>query len=934
VSTVATQTKKAATASNGGAPRPETAERYLVVNADDFGRTPGINRGVVRAHERGIVTSASLTVRWPAAAEAAAYARRRRALGVGLHVDIGEWVYEDGEWQRSYEVVATDDAAAVAAEVERQLAEFRRLVGRDPTHLDSHQSAHRQVPLDRILLDLARRLRVPLRHYAPDVRFCGAFYGQTSRGDAYRKGVTVEALLHLLGTLEPGMTELRCHPGEDERWEGPYREERPLELATLCTATVRDHVVCSGIELRSFGDLRDRLDFDTAAWSRHCRKHGIEAYNGGDFRESRTWFTRALDLHGSSKWALLWLARSELKLGNLDASHAAVSAALDYAPGWAPAGLHLVDLLSRQGRRDESIALLEELRVTHRHEADVVRRVTNRLLHLKEYGATIRAAEDLLALSPDDEEGLAVRDLARWRSGEEAEAQVEATTPSVARAAAQLYLEVGDPMTAWTSVRKIASEHLDQAILNRIGNALRRAGYISAARDVFEVARANDPTNARARHHCQVLAGEVHVLTGEWTPPRVRRPRRFRPVRGRILHVVGQSLPHAQVGYTIRTQHITRAQLEVGLEPHVVTRLGFPWDQGVTDTGELEEVDGIAYHRLRPSGETPIRLDEQLAQSIEHTAELVRELRPALLHAASDYRNAQVALELGRTFRLPVVYEVRGFWEETRLVAQGAGAIDRECYRWHREREATSARAVDHVVTLAEVMKAELIERGVAPERISVVPNAVDVNRFAPIERDAALAATLGLPPGAAVLGYVSTLSPYEGIDVLVDAVAELRRRGRRVYGLLVGDGESRAALETRVEALGLSDAVLFTGRVPHADVARYYGLIDIFVVPRTPDRVSNLVTPLKPVEAMATGRAVVVSDVRGLAELVEDGVTGLVFRPGDPDHLADVVEPLLEDRARIEQLGIAARAWVCDGRTWHRNGERYLELYHSLGAA
>jgi predicted glycoside hydrolase/deacetylase ChbG (UPF0249 family) len=222
--------------------------RSLVVNADDFGRTAGINRGVARAHEQGIVTSASLMVRYPAAAEAADYARSHRELGVGLHVDLGEWQYGDGGWHAVYELEPTAD------EVQRQLEQFRRLVGEDPTHIDSHQHVHREEPAASVCRDLARRLAVPVRHFGSS-RYLGAFYGQTEDGSALHENVSVDGLVGLIESLPEGVTELCCHPGEPEGLASAYLYERKLELETLCHPRVQAAIDEQGVELCSFRDV-------------------------------------------------------------------------------------------------------------------------------------------------------------------------------------------------------------------------------------------------------------------------------------------------------------------------------------------------------------------------------------------------------------------------------------------------------------------------------------------------------------------------------------------------------------------------------------------------------------------------------------------------------------------------------------------------------
>jgi chitin disaccharide deacetylase len=229
-----------------------TAERYLIVNADDFGQSASINRGIVKAHICGIVTSASLMVRWPTAAAAAAYARAHPDLDLGLHVDFGEWVYRCGKWEPLYTVVPLQDATAIAVEVCRQVAAFHRLVGRDPSHLDSHQHIHLREPIRTVLIEMALKLTVPLRHCTPYIRYRGDFYGQTAEGAPLPDAISVEKLITILKTLPPGYTELGCHPGEGEDLDSIYCGERAVELRVLCDPRVRAAVKAIGIELRSF----------------------------------------------------------------------------------------------------------------------------------------------------------------------------------------------------------------------------------------------------------------------------------------------------------------------------------------------------------------------------------------------------------------------------------------------------------------------------------------------------------------------------------------------------------------------------------------------------------------------------------------------------------------------------------------------------------
>lgn len=227
----------------------------LIVNADDFGLSAGVNRGIIQAFERGIVTSASLMVRQPAAAAAARYAREHRALSVGLHLDLGEWIFQQGEWRPRYEVVDPTDAGAVTAEIGQQLEAFRRLAGAEPTHLDSHQHAHRHEPVRALLIEQARALSVPLRECSPSISYCGSFYGQDGEGCPLPGAISVGNLCAILAALPDGITELGCHPGNAADVETAYRSERAAEVEVLCDPRVRQKLAKLDFDLCSFRDV-------------------------------------------------------------------------------------------------------------------------------------------------------------------------------------------------------------------------------------------------------------------------------------------------------------------------------------------------------------------------------------------------------------------------------------------------------------------------------------------------------------------------------------------------------------------------------------------------------------------------------------------------------------------------------------------------------
>lgn len=431
------------------------------------------------------------------------------------------------------------------------------------------------------------------------------------------------------------------------------------------------------------------------------------------------------------------------------------------------------------------------------------------------------------------------------------------------------------------------------------------------------------------------LRGRIRETDPAWLP-RIPGPAHpVDPVPGRVLHLLKESRPYRTNGFCMRSHYSLHAQQQAGLDPVVVTSLGFPRSAGVAQVPRVEDVDGIRHHRLDlgPTYPWPAPFDQQLRDQALLTAWVAARERPELIHAGSGHRGYEPAL-VGRALRdhlqVPLVYEVRSFFEST-----WTGEIERsETGQYYERRRATEDRCVqaaDAVITIGESMRSEIIARGVPPERVFVVPNGVDPQVFHPRVRNPELAARYRLD-ARPVLGYVSNLDhPREGQEVLIDATAELARRGQEVTCLLVGDGGRREELVARAASAGVADRVVFTGAVAHEEVADVYALIDVFVVPRRDERAARLVTPLKPYEAMATGLPVIVSDLPALTEIAVPGERGLAFRAGDAVDLADVAARLLGDPDLAARLAENGRAWVLAERSWAANGPRYRAVYDEV---
>lgn len=394
----------------------------------------------------------------------------------------------------------------------------------------------------------------------------------------------------------------------------------------------------------------------------------------------------------------------------------------------------------------------------------------------------------------------------------------------------------------------------------------------------------------------------------------------------RLLHILDHGLP-LHSGYTFRTRAIVKAQQARGWEVACLTGPR----QGPCGAAD-EEVDGIRFFRTPPPAPAPSPLGEwrEVRATAARLEEVVGEWRPDLLHAHSPVMTALAALPVARRRGLPLLYEIRAFWEDA-AVGNGSGRQGSLRYRIVRALESWAVRRADAAAVICEGLRADLVARGIDPERILVSPNAVDMELFGtPLARDPQFARSLGLE-GAEVVGFIGSFYDYEGLDDLIAAMPRLVGQRPQAKLLLVGGGPMEDALRTQAAASPVSDRILFAGRVPHAEVERYYALIDILAYPRKRMRLTELVTPLKPLEAMAQGKLVAASDVGGHRELIEDGATGTLFPPGNPDAMADALARLFERRESWDERRKAGRAFVERERNWSSNIVRYAEVYQRL---
>jgi glycosyltransferase involved in cell wall biosynthesis len=471
--------------------------------------------------------------------------------------------------------------------------------------------------------------------------------------------------------------------------------------------------------------------------------------------------------------------------------------------------------------------------------------------------------------------------------------------------------------------------------LRRSADKALRAGHTSAAVTLARKVLAKRPDDPGARQTFDDGTDQLNVIAAGWVaPPAGATP--YQPRSTAVLAVLAQSVPITSGGYATRSHGVLTSLASHGWQVQVVTRLGFPYDRWPESDDRVvpasDTVDGITYHRILEDGvrrypQYPLRsyvcrfADRVVQHAIRHKA--------GLLHASSFHPNGPASAKAARRLGLPFIYEMRGL-EELLKISRDPSFGETDRYRFLTLLENEICHEADRVFVITEALRRQMASRGVAEDRMVVLPNGVDVRRFTPRQRDAELERKLGLV-GKTVIGYAGGLVDYEGVDLLLEAIATLRQRRDDFHLILVGDGHYQHALESLADRLRLGDVVTFTGRVPHSEIDRYLSLFDIAPFPRRPLPVCEMISPIKPFESMAMGKAVIVSSVAALTEIVSDGRTGLVFAKGDVIDLTRTVERLLDSPELRTSLGTAARAWVKAERDWSSIVEVVETTYRDL---
>ena len=464
--------------------------------------------------------------------------------------------------------------------------------------------------------------------------------------------------------------------------------------------------------------------------------------------------------------------------------------------------------------------------------------------------------------------------------------------------------------------------------------------WLNMSKDVYALRHANTVMLSRS-----LFSGSIRITEGDpknsqvpvtkrgLTLPATSSLKSYTPVKNKALYFLHNSLPWDSQGYATRSHAIIKSLNSNGWNAEGITRLGYPYDRhDVTNSQNIsakEVIDTVTYNRLgRKVGQISGTYN-YISRYCERSSSFVQAIKPEIIHAASNYWNGLAATHLAAQVGVPSVYEVRGLWEVTRRSATPGYEFSMS-YRFYVRLETQAALQANHVFALTGALRDELVRRGVPENKITLLPNAVDETRFFPIPRNLELEKKFGYE-GKTVIGYVGSLLAYEGLDLLLRAAAQLAKVRDDFRVLIVGSGVEHENLMALAKELGLDDIVNFTGRVPHSEVEQYYSLVDIAPFPRLPIPVCEMVSPLKPFEAMAMEKACIVSSCAALTEIVQDEITGRVFDKGSSESLAAVITEMLDNPEQTQHYGKAGRTWVLENRTWSKNAKIVQEVYEKL---
>ena len=486
----------------------------------------------------------------------------------------------------------------------------------------------------------------------------------------------------------------------------------------------------------------------------------------------------------------------------------------------------------------------------------------------------------------------------------------------------------------WGEITLIAAKTYSDTVSIHVSNAYINLGLISKALETLN--KFGNPESPRILSKIRGYNDLLDLKENGFKVNLNEIPTDYEPIKDRVLYVLHNSLPYNSGGYATRGHGLMCGVKKLGWDVQVLTRRGYPHDRkGMSDlpTDDLQIVDNVPYFRLieQERGYGQINIAAYLEGYARDLANKVLELRPSILHAASNHINGLVVNAVAKHFGIPSIYEVRGLWEITRISRQPSFEGS-EYFQMMSNLEARSASEANFVFTITHALGDEMRRRSGDIPEMGFLPNGVHSNRFLPKLPNLELKQKLGIESDAVVLGYIGSLVSYEGLDLLLKSLPSVKKKANNRFKLMiVGDGAFMNQLQTLCDQINLQDDVLFTGRVPHEEVEEYYSIVDIAPFPRLPLPVTEMVSPLKPFEAMSMEKAVIASNVQALSEIVIHQQTGVLFNKGDLDDLVTNLVKLIDDDVLRNQIGKQAREWVCEHRDWSKISESLSDVYSQI---